>query len=72
MSLKEIKATAFAKWLLSQSRAEAVAHLWECLATGPKPNMAWDLWKAVHGDKRIPPSQLETHLDKMLAALEAA
>lgn len=70
MTILEIKQTAFSKWLLSQSRSEARQHIWECLNTGPKDNLAWDLWESVHGEDRT--DNLSVAIDEMLDALKAA
>lgn len=73
MSLHEIKKTAFAKWLLLQSEQEAMLHLWQCLTSGPKDNMVWDLFTVVHGKHwKAEPEDLKPMLRKALSELRAA
>lgn len=51
MNLKELRQTAFAKWLSTQSQLDQVSHMFECLKkSNSSDNMAWDLMIAVHGD----------------------
>lgn len=69
MSLAEIQATAFAKWLLKQDRFTALMHLWECLKNGDRENLAWQLWEAVHGTKSFRAEQINEALESMLDAL---
>lgn len=69
MTIEEIKQSAFGRWLVSQPRNEALAHIWECLHTGPVDNMAWDLLETVFGERRLP-SPLSPAIGRMLDSLE--
>lgn len=70
-TIAEIKDTAFAKYTLSLPHGEAVNHLFRCLAGPKEDNMAWELWTAVHGDRRFPFGNLVEAINQMLEALRA-
>jgi hypothetical protein len=72
MTIKEIKQTAFAKRLLSQSQIDAKFHIWECLISGPVDNMAWELLEATRGTKEIYGRDVEKAISEMLMTLKAA
>lgn len=72
-ALREIRRSAFAKWLLLMHKDFAVNHLLQCLAHGSRgDNSAWLLWEAVHGEKSFPQHELERAVGDMFEALREA
>lgn len=72
MDLKELKNTAFGKWIMSQNSNVARFHIYECLTTGPTDNMAWDLVEITNGTKDFPAKQIESVINKAYEELVLA
>ena len=68
--LAEIRETAFAKWLLPQSRDAAIKMIWSDLMNGQPNCVAWDLWAAVHGERKFSGEEIPQALGAMLDALK--
>ena len=71
LTLPQLRSSAFAKWLLMQDRSVALQYLFDALRDGDQGHLAWELWVAVHGDKKFGAAEVGHAIEQMLDAVLA-
>lgn len=64
-----VKGTMFAKYVASLPMERAIAHVFKCLTMGGIDNLAWELWREVHGNNKFKPEEVRGAIEAMIAAL---